>query len=356
LTSRRAIAVRELLDSDDEPLDAILISNIINVAYVSGFTGSTAMLLVTPQELLLLTDFRYIAQARRECPDWDIVDISKPAALGQVFSDRLQIKRIGFEATNVTIAQLAGWKKKSEGVEWFEAPTEVSKLRLIKDDGEIALIERAISIAQDSFLLVAPLLAVGTSETEFAIELEFAMRRAGAEAPSFDTIVASGENGSYPHHRPNDRTFQLGDFVTIDWGAKYQGYCSDITRTVVIGSPSPKQQEIYDVVEEAKQLAIQAIAPGKSGVEIDSVARDYIAAKGYGENFGHSLGHSLGRDVHDGNTLSQRAEKVILAPGMVTTVEPGIYIEGFGGVRIEEDVLVTATGSRILTREWSGLT
>ncbi len=351
MSKSRIEAVKKLLEPGDSQVDAVLVTNITNVAYLSGFTGSTAMLLISGNENLFLTDFRYTAQARGQCPDFEIVDISQPDSLKDLFSEHSSLARVGFESNDVTVARLEGWRKHAPDVEWISLGAKVSDLRLIKDEDEVGLISHAIAIAEDAFSLISPLLAPGTSEVELALELEFAMRRSGASAASFDIIVASGENGAFPHHRPSDRVFAEGDLVTIDWGAKYRGYCSDITRTVLIeAAPTEKQREIYKIVLDAKNLAIAAIAPGKTGKEIDSVARDYIASKGYGDYFGHSLGHSLGMEVHDGATLSQRADEVILQPGMITTVEPGIYIEGFGGIRLEEDVLVTEHGTKVLTK------
>jgi len=357
LSSSRLSAVRGLLPVTDEGIDAVLVTDKININYVSGFTGSTAMLFITADEAQLLTDFRYTAQARIQCPDFEIVDISQPDSLGQFIESKPSVKRVGFESLDVTVGRLEGWRKHSERIDWVPVAGAITSLRMFKDADEVALIRHAITIAEDSFKLVSTLLGPGTTEEEFALELEFAMRRAGASAASFDIIVASGGNGAFPHHRAGQRAFQLGDLVTIDWGAKYEGYCSDITRTVVIGqSITDQQREIYDIVKKAKELATEAIKPGKTGKEIDAVARDFIASEGYGEYFGHSLGHSLGLDVHDGATLSVRADKVILQPGIVTTVEPGIYIEGFGGVRIEEDVLVTDDGYEILTSPSPDLT
>jgi Xaa-Pro aminopeptidase len=351
LSSVRLEAVRALLPTLDGGVDAFVVTDILNVGYLSGFTGSSAILLITNADNFFLTDFRYVAQARNQCPGYDILNLSLHAAIDKIFGDRTEPVRIGFESQNVTVAQLEGWRKQTANIAFVSVGDSINNLRLIKDPDEVSLIRHAISIAEDAFALVAPLLEPGTTEVELALELEFAMRRAGASGASFDIIVASGENGAFPHHRAGQRAFESGDLVTIDWGAKYLGYCSDITRTVIIGQViSDKQAEIYDVVTQAKQRAIEAIAPGKTGKEIDSLARDYIAGHGYGEYFGHSLGHSLGLDVHDGATLSQRAGDVILTPGIVTTVEPGIYIEGFGGVRLEEDVLVTVTGFEVLTK------
>ena len=338
-------------------LDGLLLSNLTNVGYLTGFTGSNALALITRDTSMLLTDFRYLSQARDECPGWTIYDITKPEALEAFFSERPELVRLGFEATNVTVAHLSGWRKKAKGVKWVPTEGLIEKLRLVKDEDELALMRRAIAIAEDAFRLTLPLLAPGTSEREFALELEFAMRRAGAESVSFDPIVASAENGAFPHYHPGERVFAVGNLVTIDWGARYQGYCSDITRTVLVpgAEPTEKQREIHGIVQEAKERAIAAIRPGKTGKEIDAVARDFIAERGYGDHFGHSLGHSLGRVVHDGMTLAERADKVILKTGMVTTVEPGIYIEGWGGVRIEEDVLVTSEGCVVLTTPSPGL-
>jgi Xaa-Pro aminopeptidase len=210
----------------------------------------------------------------------------------------------------------------------------------------------AIHVAQEAFDSVRNLLKPGIKERYFAIELEFIMRKLGADSPSFDTIVASGPNGALPHYHAGEREFEAGDLVTIDWGANVSGYCSDITRTVPIPGKAvdPKLREIYNIVQQAIIAAIAACKPGANCKAVDSVARDIITEAGYGEQFSHSLGHSLGIITHDGITLSQRAAKVKLAPGVVTTVEPGIYIEGLGGVRIEEDVLVTAEGPLVLTR------
>ncbi len=222
-------------------------------------------------------------------------------------------------------------------------------LRLVKDAGEIALIQNAITVAEAAMAQVKPLLRPGTREQDFALELEFAMRKRGASGAAFDTIVASGTNGAHPHHHAGPRPFVSGDFVTIDWGATVSGYNSDLTRTFAIEAVTEKQHEVYAVVLEAQRRAIAAIQPGKTGKEIDAVARDYISEQGYGEAFGHSLGHSLGRSVHDGPGFSVRSDTLILAPGMVMTVEPGIYLEGWGGLRIEEDVLVTEDGCAVLT-------
>ena len=334
--------------------DALLLTDTGNIGYVSGFTGSTAQVLITPDEALFITDSRYTLRAMAECQGFRIVETPSGSggygeALQNVLKERPQVRRLGFEAGHVTVSQWETFRKLTPDVEWVGTTDIVGTLRLVKDAGEVDTIRRAIAVAEAAFESVKPLLRSGTREQDFAIELEFAMRRGGAEGVAFDTIVASGALGAHPHHHAGPRPLALGDFVTIDWGATVDGYHSDITRTYAIGRVSEKQQEVYGVVLEAQQRAIAAIRPGKTGKEIDAVARDFITERGYGEAFGHGLGHSLGRSVHDGPGFSARAETLILQPGMVLTVEPGIYLENWGGVRVEEDILVTENGCEILT-------
>lgn len=346
--------VRRALTERDTPLDALLLTDLTNIGYVTGFTGSAAYALVTPAEALFITDSRYTLQAARECPLLTIAETPQGSggygdALQAELSRRPSLKRIGFEAAHVSVALRESFGKLTPDTEWSGTESIVETLRLVKDTDEIALIRHAIAVAEAAFLSVKPLLIAGTREQDFALELEFAMRRGGAEATAFETIVASGALGAHPHHHAGTRPLTVGDFVTIDWGASVNGYCSDITRTVAIGAVTPKQRDIYAIVLEAQQKAIAAIRPGKTGKQIDAVARDFIASKGYGDAFGHSLGHALGRSVHDGPGFSVRTESLILQPGMVLTVEPGIYLEEWGGVRVEEDILVTDTGCEILT-------
>lgn len=350
---RRAIAAKEL--------DGLLLSNIVNIGYVSGFTGSTAFALITPQEALFITDPRYTLRARQECPHFTLIQAAGSGgyadALKTTLAERPKLQKLGFEAGALKVAQWQELQKEnSDAIEWTPTEGLVEELRQVKDETELAATQRAITVAEAAFMQIIPLLRPGVPEREVAIELEFAMRRGGAEDRAFETIVASGEQGAHPHHRPNDRLLTPGDFVTIDWGARVDGYHSDITRTVGIGSLTDEQRQVYAAVRESQRLAIAAIAPGKKGKEIDAVARDYLTAAGYGEAFSHSLGHGLGRTVHDGLGLSLRGEAVILKPGMVLTVEPGVYREGWGGVRIEDDVRVTDDGCEILTHLPNALT
>lgn len=339
-------------------IDALLVSDINNVRYLSGFTGSAAQILVLSETAYLITDARYAIQARDECPHLD-VQVTKLAAdhcevLAQLLLAQQKSLRIGFEPS-ATYKQVERWKKIPG--KWRPADGLVEHLRMVKDSSEIDAIRTAANVAQKAFQDAAKMLVAGTTERAFAVAIETAMRRRGADCPSFPTIVASGPNGALPHHSAGDRKFEVGTLVTIDWGAQVKGYCSDLTRTVFIpgASAAHQQKEVYQIVHEAKQRATAAIRPGMTGRAIDAIAREHIASHGYADCFGHSLGHSIGRVVHDGVTLSPKASDVILRPGMVTTVEPGIYIEGWGGVRIEDDVLVTETGHELLSTEAGGL-
>ncbi len=350
----RLARVRAALAAHQPPLDALLLTEPDNLGYVSGFTGSTAQALVTPDEALFVTDSRYTLRATAECRAFQVRETPSGSggygeALESLLKERPALRRLGFEAGHVSVATWESFRALAPDVEWVGTRNVVEALRLVKDEGEIVLIRQAIAVAEAAFLAVKPRLKPGTREQDFALELEYAMRRGGATGAAFDTIVASGALGAHPHHHAGPRPLSVGDFVTIDWGATVDGYNSDITRTFAIGAASDKGREVYTVVLEAQQRAIAAIRPGKTGKEIDAVARDFIAARGYGEAFGHGLGHSLGRSVHDGMGLSARYDKLTLAPGMVMTVEPGIYLESWGGVRVEEDVLVTEEGCEVLT-------
>lgn len=352
--SARLAAVRRALP--DKKIDALLVTDIVNLGYLTGFTGSTAQALVLPTEAVFITDGRYTAHAREECPGFEIVQTPQgsggyPEALKDVLDARPHLKAVGFEAARVTVAAWEALKKSAPNVLWTATEDVIETLRLVKDAGEIAQIKRAIDVAERAWETAKPQLKAGVRERDFALALEFAMRQGGADGMAFAPIVASGPQGARPHHTPNERVMETGDFVTVDWGATVGGYNSDITRTVLIGAePTDKQREVYGLVLEAQKRAIDAIAPGRNGKEIDAAARDFLTEHGCGDAFAHSLGHSLGRATHDGAGLSVRSETLTLAPGMVLTVEPGVYLDGWGGVRIEEDVVVTETGCAVLTR------
>jgi Xaa-Pro aminopeptidase len=338
-------------------IDGVLVSNIVNVRYMTGFTGSAGLALIMPDRAYFITDTRYSIRAKEECPYFEIListlSESTNALLAKILSIYKKDVRIGFE-TSVSYSQIEAWKKSlGDDIRWRPVSGLIEHLRMIKDETELAAIRKAVKITNDAFDDVSHLLIPGVTEKQFALELDFAMRRRGADGPSFESIVASGPYSARPHHTPTDRAFEAGDMVIIDWGALVDGYCGDLTRSVIIAGaePTQKQRDVHQAVLEACQIASAAIRPGVSGKEIDSIARDHIIAKGFRDDcFGHSLGHSIGRVVHDGMTLSPGGSDFHLQPGIITTVEPGIYIEGWGGVRIEEDVLVTETGFETLSR------
>jgi len=350
----RLQSLRAAIAAHDPSVDALLLTDVTNIGYISGFTGSTAQALVSGGEAVFITDPRYLPRARQECPQFQVVEAGGSGSYGEALHNALlahpQWRRVGFEAGHVTVAQARKLEAENPApTQWTPTENIVETLRLVKDAGEIKTIRQAIAIAEAAFVQIKPLLKAGVTERDIALELEFALRRGGADGAAFETIVASGPQGARPHHTPNNRRLELGDFVTIDWGASVGGYNSDITRTVAVGYVSERQRAVYDAVREAQRLAIAAIVPGRNGKEIDAVARGYLTSQELGKAFGHGLGHGLGRHVHDGGGLSVRSEAFVLQAGMVLTVEPGVYIEDWGGLRLEEDVLVTGGGCEVLT-------
>lgn len=349
---RFAHRIERLRARMDEPfLEAFLITSRPNVRYLSGFTGSAGAVLIGRDFTVLLTDKRYTLRAQKEAPGFEVIVPDNPD--DDILKTQLEtrgLRKVGFEANNVTVKTLEGWREKygELGVEWIPTSGVVEELRLVKDAEEIAFIREACGIADAAFNHIRLFMQPETVEMDVAMELEFFMRRQGARRPAFESIVASGENSAMPHAETSERRFRPGDFVTLDFGAEVNGYCSDITRTVVIGKATEEQRRIYQTVLEAQRRAIEAIKPGVKGCDVDAIARQVIADAGYGDYFTHSLGHSIGLSVHDGMGFAQKSE-IVLEPGMVFTVEPGIYIEGFGGVRIEDDVLVTEEGVEVLT-------
>lgn len=349
---RFAHRIERLRARMDEPfLEAFLITSRPNVRYLSGFTGSAGAVLIGREFTVLLTDKRYSLRAQKEATGFEVIVPDNPD--DDILKTQLEtrgLRKVGFEANHVTVKTLEGWREKygELGVEWIATSGVVEELRLVKDAEEIAFIREACGIADAAFNHIRLFLQPEAVEMDVAMELEFFMRRQGARRPAFESIVASGENSAMPHAETSERRFRPGDFVTLDFGAEVNGYCSDITRTVVVGKATQEQRRIYHAVLEAQRRALEAIQPGAKGCDVDAVARQVITDAGYGDYFTHSLGHSIGLSVHDGMGFAQKSE-IVLEPGMVFTVEPGIYIEGFGGVRIEDDVLVTEGGVEVLT-------
>lgn len=329
-------------------LDALLVTNPYNRRYVTGFTGSAGVAVISTEDAVFITDFRYTEQAAKQVQGFRIVKHEK-TIIEEVANQvqEMQIKTLGFEKDNVSFGTYELYNDKVDA-ELKAVSGIVEKLRMVKSDDEIEVLKQAAKIADDAFAHICTFIKPGVTELEVSNELEMFMRKQGATSSSFDTIVASGERGALPHGVASDKVIQSGELVTLDFGALYNGYISDITRTVAVGAPSEKMKEIYEVTLAAQELALEKIKPGMTGIEADAIARDYIKSKGYGEAFGHSTGHGIGLEVHEGPALSFRSETV-LVPKMAVTVEPGIYLPGIGGVRIEDDILITEDGNVRLT-------
>ena len=348
---KRVRRIREQLSAHGA--DVFLCTNPVNRRYLTGFTGSAGTAWISADRQIIMTDFRYIEQVKAESPDWELVRIENLNETLKTLIDENDIGKIAFEADNVTVQRLEQWKEKLE-VEFIPVSGWVEELRSIKTEQEIENIRQAAKIGDQAFAELLPKIRSGVSEIEIALELEFLMRRAGASGMSFSPIIASGPQSALPHARPSERILMYGDFVVFDFGCIVNGYCSDMTRTIVIGEPEEQHLLIYDLVLEAQLESLAADAPGRMGSEIDAIARDIITDAGYGEYFGHGLGHSLGLEIHESPRLS-KADHTVLQPGMVVTVEPGVYLPGFGGVRIEDLVVVREDGHEVLTSTFKEL-
>ncbi len=334
----------------EEHVDALLVTSAINRRYLSGFTGSSGALLITADRAILFSDFRYRTQAPQEAAAFEfrehgaqLVDAIKQA------TDELKIQRLAFEAHEMNVTTYDRYRGALGDGLLTPAGEWVERLRMVKDAGELAIIREAAELADRTFAHICGLLKPGIRELDVALEIEFFMRHHGATSSSFDTIVASGERSALPHGVASERTLKSGEFVKMDYGAYYKGYCSDITRTVMLGQPTQKHEEIYQIVLEAQLAALDGIKPGMTGIEADAIARNIIASHGYGDHFGHGTGHGIGMEIHESPRLGKTGE-LVLEPGMVVTVEPGIYIPDFGGVRIEDDIVITDSGIEILTQ------
>ncbi|HSC03300.1 MAG TPA: Xaa-Pro peptidase family protein [Solirubrobacteraceae bacterium] len=332
-------------------VDAVLITDLVNVRYLTGYTGSNGLALIAPDTRAFVTDFRYVEQAAEEV-DQGFDRLKASVDLLEAIKEALPTAgelRLGFEAAHVSVHEHERLRKLlPDRVELVGVHGLVEGLRAVKDPSEQAAIQAAAELADAAYEQLIAGGLIGRTERELALELEFDMRRRGAEQPSFPPIVAAGPHGALPHASPRAVDVRRGDLVVIDWGAQLDGYCSDCTRTVAAGEAGEHEREIYQLVLDAQLAGLDAIKPGADGREVDSVARDKIEAAGHGEHFGHGLGHGVGLDVHEAPRLSQRSDSVLEA-GNVVTVEPGVYLPGELGVRIEDLVLVTDEGRQILT-------
>ncbi|MFP4457968.1 MAG: M24 family metallopeptidase [Candidatus Zixiibacteriota bacterium] len=337
--------IRERLEK--EKLDAIIISHLKNIRYLSNYTGSNAIIVITDEKAYFYTDFRYKTQVEYQVPD----EFEKIVATRNLIDELKDLKisgKVGFEADHITVSKYEKLKENLEDIELIPIKKWVEELRGIKDNDEIENIQKAVKITEKALEEMKKFIKPGITEREYETELQYIAKKLGADGESFSAIVASGDNSAKPHAGVGDREFLFGDLITVDCGHYYNGYASDLTRTFVIGEPDNTQKEIYETVLKAQLESIAAAKEGKSGKEIDGIARKIIEDAGYGEYFGHALGHSVGLDVHDGLVMSQKTDTV-LKDGMVMTFEPGIYIPEFGGVRIEDDVVIRKDGAENLT-------
>lgn len=332
--------------------DAILVTNEVNVRYLTGFTGDSTHLLLSPKFSRLISDSRYTTQIEEECPGIEAhIRTQKTKLIDSVAEvlSKAKLGKIGYEAEQVSVAFFERLKDAAKTVGFIPANGLVEELRAVKDAGEIAEIREAIRLAERAFLVAVAGLTPDMTEIEVAHELEATLRRFGSPGVSFDPIVGAGDRAALPHYRPVRRRIGDAGLLLIDWGARgVGGYVSDLTRTFAIAKISAKLSKIHKIVNDARQAAISAVRPEVKAADVDAAARTVIEKAGFGKNFGHGLGHGIGLEVHESIRLSSISSDV-LKPGMVFTVEPGIYLPGWGGVRIEDNVLVTRDGCEVLS-------
>ncbi|MEO8480567.1 MAG: Xaa-Pro peptidase family protein [Acidobacteriota bacterium] len=338
-------------------VDAFVISTPHNIFYLCGFNGSAGLLVITGTSALLITDGRYAFSVRQKVADGGMapvqleqVDRRYDLTLGEV-AGRLDLQRVGFEPSHVTVATLRSWERAAAAVTWVPADDLVERARLIKDAYEIALFRRGGALIGQVIELLPTLVRAGRGERAVAADIEKAIMDVGFDAPAFETIVASGPNSALPHARPTNRSIGPGDLVVLDFGGVLDGYCVDVTRMSAVGPLTDRAMALFEAVKVATEAAIAAVRPGIPTSDVDRAARDILTSRGLGEAFMHSTGHGLGLDVHEAPRVGRSDPEAheLMQPGMVFTIEPGAYIEGLGGVRLEDDVLVTTAGSEVLT-------
>ena len=343
---------RENVFKKNKYLDGFLVLNPTNLAYLSGFEGE-GLALITKRSNFLFTDARYTEQAQKECPDFKIVTDelnlkdARIIALDKIIN-QMNLKKIAFESKFLNYSDYKKYTDSFKSVELVPFENTIEPSRMIKEKEEIIKIKKASQITTETLKEIIEIIKPGIRELDIAAELSYTMRKKGAHKEAFEIIVVSGERSSLIHGKPSEKKIEEGELIIIDMGSNYQQYNSDITRTIMIGKGNEKQKEIFSIVLEAQEKALEFIKPGVKCNEVDTVARNYIENKGYGKHFGHGLGHGVGLEIHESPRVSS-IDSTILAPGMVVTIEPGIYLPGIGGVRIEDTVLITDDGMEILT-------
>ncbi|MFQ6058004.1 MAG: M24 family metallopeptidase [Anaerolineae bacterium] len=341
----------------EEELDAILITQPENRRYLSGFTGSAGVLLISAEQAILATDFRYYEQAAREAPYFQLAKIKSEEKFVDILPHlvaQVGARQVGFESAHLTFDQYEEWAKVAEGFDLVPTKEWVEELRAVKDEGELEAIRRAVALADEAMAHILGFMEPGMTERAVAWEIETYMRTHGADKAAFDIIVASGPNGAMPHAQASDAPIRADEPIVMDIGARIDGYHSDLTRTVCLGAPDDRFREIYDIVLRAQLAAEEGIKAGMTGKEADALARSVIEEAGYGEYSGHGLGHGVGLAIHEKPRLSKLSEEV-LQPGMVFTVEPGIYLSDWGGVRLEDMVVIGQEGVEVLTQASKGV-
>jgi Xaa-Pro aminopeptidase len=342
----RVDSLRKLYKENN--FDGVLMANPANIYYYTGFYGEDSKVLICDEYIALLTDGRYTEQAAKECPDIPLLVQSVENGSWIYLLDQAckkhDISRLAFEGDFITYKEFASMAESLKDVKLYDSRNIISSCRLIKDESEIKLLKKIAEIGDSVLESVEKYLKPGITEKELAREIDYAFFKFGAERLSFPTIVAAGENGAKPHAKPSDYQFKAGDFVTIDMGGVYSGYCGDMTRTFVIGFADEKHRELYDLVLSAQDYAEKHIKAGMTAGEADSLARSVLEDAGYGQYFSHSLGHGVGLEIHEAPSL-RPGDDYVLRVGNIVTIEPGLYIGGFGGLRIENTVLITEDGA-----------
>lgn len=331
-------------------IDGLIVNKPENIFYITGFSGE-GLTIITGQQNFIITDFRYTEQAQHETTGFEIVETRPGVSLFLIAYNlikELGLNTIGVESRSLSVKEYDELSVYFKNINLIKTDGLIEELRTIKDASEIKFIKTAQQITDKVFEHILDFIKPGVRELDLVAELEYFMKKSGSRNVAFETILISGPKTSLPHSVPSERKLQPEDFITIDFGARFKGYCSDMTRTVIIGKPSERQLSIYNTVLDAQTMALEMIKPGLKGKDVDDVARKYISKQGYGNYFGHGLGHGVGLEIHEAPRLSPNGENVLL-PGMVVTVEPGIYIENFGGVRIEDMVVLTENGCENLT-------
>ena len=352
LIKKRLKIFKNKIEKENKEIEGFLVTNLKNLYYLTGFDGEGSAL-ITTRNNYLLTDSRYTEQAEKESSNFNIITDDPKKKNARVLAmkkiiEKNKINKIAFESIDLNYADFIKYSESFQSVEFLPTKNIVEQIRMLKDKEEIIKMKKAAQITTESLKEVFEIMEPGVRELEIASELAYTMRKKGAQKEAFETIVVSGERSSLPHGKPSEKKINEGELIIIDVGANYHSYNSDITRTIIIGRENKKQKKIFSIVSDAQKASLEFLKPGVKCKEVDFVARDIIAKKGYGKYFGHGLGHGVGLDIHEIPRVSSNDDTILL-PGMVVTIEPGIYLPEVGGVRIEDSVLITEEGYEILT-------